>query len=161
MVTTLFTAGNASAAERAACPGGGEEIDSGLDNGAGGGVANDGVLEPGEVTSTSFVCNGSALHVGSVDAPGGSPGSSTITTLGGASDAGPGGDGGAVSVEMVNGTLGGHVKLFNTGAADPSFQFPAAPESLPGSQPGGRRLGHHHPHLTARRGSPARNALRR
>lgn len=131
----MFTAANASAAERAACPQGGEEIESGLDDGAGGGIANDGVLEAGEVTSTSFVCNGSGLNVGSTDAPGGAPGSSTIITLGGASDAGPGGDGGAVTVEMNNGTLGGHVKLFNTGAADPSFSFPAAPAPYLGTSP--------------------------
>ncbi len=37
---------------------GGLRITSGLDNGAGGGTANDNILEQGEVTSTSYLCNG-------------------------------------------------------------------------------------------------------
>ena len=40
------------------CPAGGTQIDIGLDNGAGGGTAGDGILQPGEVTSTQYVCNG-------------------------------------------------------------------------------------------------------
>ena len=38
------------------CHFGGTEIDSGTDDGANGGIANDGILEPGEVTSTSYLC---------------------------------------------------------------------------------------------------------
>ncbi len=40
------------------CATGGQRIDVGLDDGAGGGVANNGVLEAGEIETTDFVCNG-------------------------------------------------------------------------------------------------------
>jgi len=39
---------------------GGVEIKSGLDNGDGGGVANNGALEAGETDQTEYVCNGAA-----------------------------------------------------------------------------------------------------
>ncbi|HET9959014.1 MAG TPA: hypothetical protein VFQ61_31200 [Polyangiaceae bacterium] len=42
----------------AACTNGGTRVNSGLDNGAGGGTARNGVLEPGEVTSVEYVCDG-------------------------------------------------------------------------------------------------------
>lgn len=45
-------------ASNAECPAGGTRVDSGLDDGAGGGVADDGVLQPGEVDATALVCNG-------------------------------------------------------------------------------------------------------
>lgn len=38
------------------CPFSGQRIDTGLDNGAGGGVAGNGMLESGEITHTSYVC---------------------------------------------------------------------------------------------------------
>ena len=38
------------------CVLGGTQYQVGLDNGAGGGVASDGILSPGEVTSTSYLC---------------------------------------------------------------------------------------------------------
>ena len=41
----------------ALCPQGGIEKLTGQDNGAGGGIANDGVLQAGEVTSTAVQCN--------------------------------------------------------------------------------------------------------
>ena len=41
-----------------ACPTGGVRIDIGLDDGAGGGDAHNGRLEPGEVDDTSYVCAG-------------------------------------------------------------------------------------------------------
>lgn len=40
------------------CPDGGQKIDSGLDSGANGATKNDGVLDAGEIESTSYVCNG-------------------------------------------------------------------------------------------------------
>ena len=43
-------------ANDASCPNGGTIFETGLDNGANGGIANDGILEPGEVTSTSYLC---------------------------------------------------------------------------------------------------------
>lgn len=55
--TTLIKQAMASAAN---CPDGGVTITSGLDNGDGGGVANNAVLEAGEVDYTQHVCNGSS-----------------------------------------------------------------------------------------------------
>jgi len=40
------------------CPNAGTKVTSGPDNGTGGGIASDGILEPGEVQVTSYVCNG-------------------------------------------------------------------------------------------------------
>ncbi|HSN27497.1 MAG TPA: hypothetical protein VLT45_14480, partial [Kofleriaceae bacterium] len=42
----------------ATCPEGGFRIDVGLDNGDGGGIAGDGVLQDGEIDATTYVCNG-------------------------------------------------------------------------------------------------------
>ena len=55
--TTLIKQAMASVAN---CPDGGVTITSGLDNGDGGGVANNAVLESGEVDYTQHVCNGSS-----------------------------------------------------------------------------------------------------
>jgi len=41
------------------CANGGIKVESGLDNGDGGGTADDGTLQTGEVDATSYVCNGS------------------------------------------------------------------------------------------------------
>ena len=40
------------------CTVGGKKIDAGLDNGDGGGIAGDGILQSGEIDSTEYVCNG-------------------------------------------------------------------------------------------------------
>jgi len=45
------------------CSGGGKRIAVGLDNGDGGGTANDGILQAGEVDQTSYVCRGDDLRV--------------------------------------------------------------------------------------------------
>ena len=49
---TSLASGNAH------CANGGTQIDSGLDNGDGGGTAGDGILQAGEIDSTQYVCNG-------------------------------------------------------------------------------------------------------
>jgi hypothetical protein len=46
------------------CAAGGQRIDAGLDNGLVGGVPLDGALQPSEITSTSYVCNGGAGGAG-------------------------------------------------------------------------------------------------
>lgn len=58
------------------CANGGQKIDSGLDNGDGGGTANDGILQAGEIDATSYICNGAAGANGAngADGPPGSPG---------------------------------------------------------------------------------------
>jgi hypothetical protein len=45
----------------AQCAAGGQRIEVGLDDGAGGGTAKNGVLESGEVTQTAYVCNPEAI----------------------------------------------------------------------------------------------------
>lgn len=40
------------------CANGGQRIDAGLDNGDGGGTAGDGILQNGEIDTTSYICNG-------------------------------------------------------------------------------------------------------
>lgn len=52
----------------AECPTGGVRIRTGLDDGSGDGTANDGILQEGEVTATTTVCEGQS---GTVGEPGG------------------------------------------------------------------------------------------
>jgi hypothetical protein len=118
------------------CPLGGTELEVGFDDGSGGGIANDGILEPGEVRSTQVVCNSDpGVNVGSFQPPSGAPGPFTFNARGGAGTAGDGGNGGTFLALFNAGTLGGHVKLFQTGAADASFEL--SPLSNPdlGSNP--------------------------
>ena len=56
VATTSLPVGDAN------CPYGGTEIETGLDNGDGGGIANDGVLEPGEIDSTQYICQGEPFN---------------------------------------------------------------------------------------------------
>jgi hypothetical protein len=59
------------------CANGGQKIETGLDDGDGGGTANDGILQSGEVDSTSYVCNGANGTNGTIAAQScGDPGSS-------------------------------------------------------------------------------------
>ena len=121
------------------CANGGVEIDSGLDNGAGGGTAGDGILQAGEITSTQYVCNasdgnGPALYVGSMTPPDGPAGAFTINTSGGDGITDRGGNGGLLSMQIENGTLGGHIKIFNTGVAYTNFAIPDV-EFVPGAVP--------------------------
>lgn len=53
------------------CTNGGERIDAGRDNGNGGGIAENGTLEPGEVEVTSLACNGSGFLHGAREEPAG------------------------------------------------------------------------------------------
>jgi hypothetical protein len=46
------------------CADGGQKVETGLDNGDGGGTANDGILQAGEVDATSYVCNGAKGDTG-------------------------------------------------------------------------------------------------
>lgn len=52
------------------CANAGFKITYGLDNGAGGGTALDGILQAGEVTNTIYVCNGAVGATGSTGAAG-------------------------------------------------------------------------------------------
>ena len=58
--SSLVAIANATTAQ---CPTGGKLIGVGLDNGDGGGIARDGVLQPGEIDSTTPICNGASCRV--------------------------------------------------------------------------------------------------
>ena len=63
MATTVLDEGDEE------CPGGGFRVDVGLDNGDGGGVAGDGMLDAGEIDDTEWVCNGApdfTIHRGKI-----------------------------------------------------------------------------------------------
>ncbi len=64
--TTLLTVSPESAGGD--CPLGGQRIDSGLDNGDGGGNADDGALQVGEIDGTSYVCNATGNALVSISA---------------------------------------------------------------------------------------------
>lgn len=120
VVTTPLSAGDGH------CSAGGVRIDSGLDNGAGGGTANNGTLEPGEIASTQFACNGdTGTHVGSLSPPAGSDGANTLRSVGGTGTATNGGHGGDASLFFNDGSFGGNLKVFRTGTVDAGFTFPA------------------------------------
>ncbi|MGI0149829.1 MAG: DUF7151 family protein [Thermoplasmata archaeon] len=85
------------------CANGGIKVESGLDNGDGGGSARDGVLQAGEVDSTIYVCNGAA---GSAGADGFNSLVLVATEAQGANCAYPGG-GISVRAGLDNGDGGG------------------------------------------------------
>ena len=98
------------------CANGGTQIDTGLDNGAGGGIAGDGVLQAGEVTSTQYVCGGGG---------GATQQTFTIDARGGAAVSEGGGNGGSVTLEISTGT-GGAASILNTGTVNTNFSLPIA-----------------------------------
>lgn len=65
VATAVLAAGDTN------CPAGGIRIDTGLDDGTAGGAARDGVLQPGEVDETSYVCHGVTGAAGAAGAKGG------------------------------------------------------------------------------------------
>jgi hypothetical protein len=119
----------------ARCPAGGVLVQSGLDDGADGGVPRDATLSPGEVRSSSVVCAGdTGVRVGSFSAPAGALGTDTIL-VNGSSSTGTGGRGGSVSIGNGSLSNGGHLKAFKTGHVDASFTAPVAPSWDPGDAP--------------------------
>jgi hypothetical protein len=93
--TTALTEGNAH------CANGGSEIDTGLDNGDGGGTAGDGILQAGEIDTTQYVCNGSNGTNGTngTDGTNGTNGTDGMNGKDGGCNAG--GTGGAASGLLV------------------------------------------------------------
>ena len=109
-ITTMLKAGDAN------CPSGGVRIESGLDDGP-----VNGSLDPAEIQSTRYVCNGTLpLYVGSTAAPAGPVGANAIEAIGGSL----GGNGGTIRVALKSGTLGGNVKVFATGSLDAGVDWP-------------------------------------
>lgn len=132
VVTTDLPVGDA------ACAQGGVRFEVGIDDGNGGGTANNGKLEAGEVTSTRNICNGGVpYYPGSVAAPGAPAGTFRLDSTGGAGNGAAGGAAGAIAVRIRSGTLGGHTRVFKTGVTDAAFTLPmsgsfvAGPVTLP------------------------------
>ena len=118
------------------CPGSGVRVDVGVDNGDGGGTANDGILQEGEVDDFAFVCNGANfVEAKPVTPPEGPAGAFTMIMNGGDGSDGEGGAGGYVKTEITSGTMGGHNKIFSTGVADASFEMPATVDIYLGDHP--------------------------
>ncbi len=114
------------------CPHGGIRIDIGRDDGAGGGTADDGELQEGEIEDTHFFCHPAPLYdIGLLDPPEGPAGQYTIDLSGGAGEGGEGSSGGAGGALVFGGQdggeaglPGGNVKIFRTGEVDASFSLP-------------------------------------
>lgn len=107
------------------CRAGGVKLDIGFDDGFDGGIAHDGVLQNSEIRDTRYVCNGGTpRYPGTTTAPTGPAGTAVIDTSGGSSDAG-GGSGGNIYLGLDNGSLGGSVAIFATGAVDAGVVVPA------------------------------------
>lgn len=121
------------------CPAGGTELDFGLDNGANGGTAGDGILQTGEVVSTSYLCNGSSsnqkYYPSDLTPPAAPAGAYSIHAGAVPGVGGPGGQGGYLTVDLDPGSLGGAIKIFNTGAADGGFALPTPPAFIAGAVP--------------------------
>lgn len=133
--TTLLTQ-TTLAPDDARCPRGGVEVQAGPDSGGDGGVANDGVLQGGEVTSSAVVCNGDdGARVGSFVPPAGPAGTAVIRANGGAGNSGEGGQGGNVLAQLGVPTNGGHVKVWKTGRASAAFTVPTPSAADLGATP--------------------------
>lgn len=105
----------------ATCPFGGTKTEAGFDDGANGSAAANGVLEPGEITSTSVTCVSDNEYKGTFVPPAGPAGTSKIMTSGGVGLTGPGGAGGLFTLKLDEGTLGGNIAVFKTGKVDADF----------------------------------------
>ena len=116
------------------CAKGGVRVQTGIDNGDGGGTSGDGVLQAGEIDGTQVICS-SSLPPRTFDPPASPAGAYTINTSGGAGTTGGGGNGGYLDIELSSGSEGGHIKFFNTGVADASFTFPATIAVYFGAKP--------------------------
>ena len=102
------------------CAFGGVRIDYGIDENG------NGLLDAEEVDGYSVVCNGAGSSANPIVPPAGPAAQYTIDLHGGTSngsDGANGGNGGSLELHL-NSSGTGHIKLFNTGQADASFEFP-------------------------------------
>jgi hypothetical protein len=113
------------------CPAGGVRVFTGVDDGAGDGVPDDGALQPGEVDASRAICDPAPDTDApvpprwlSLDAPGGPVGDAVIDVHGGEGERAGGGSGGLLTLSMPDASARGHLAVFATGA-------PSAPPPLP------------------------------
>ncbi len=126
----LLSATTAFAPGQNGCEFGGTQTSYGLDDGAGGGTAADGILQAGEIQTTTTSCNAQPTLPlpASLTPPADVVGQAhfTIDTHGATATDGPGATGGQVQIGIQRGSgeLGGDVKVFATGLADATCQPP-------------------------------------
>ncbi len=124
------------------CPAGGQQIDTGLDNGTGGGTANDGILQAGEITNTSRICNGATGAAGAKGdtgdiGPAGSAGAKGDTgATGAAGPAGAQGDVGPAGAKGDTGATGAQGPKGDTGATGAAGSDGAPGATGPAGQKG-------------------------
>lgn len=109
------------------CEYGGIRIEYGLDDGAGGGTAGDGILQEGEVDASEYACTPAPAWDVAEPIPPAGAGQFTVDFTGGAGTTGQGGDGGEIEIGTdggEGGLGGGHVLVWSTGTADASFTMP-------------------------------------
>lgn len=121
------------------CPQGGTRIDIGFDDGGDRedeeSIRDNGILEDGEVQSSTVICNENFLStVRDISPPDGPPGTSTIDLSGGDSFLESGGPGGVIDFPFDGDTVVRDLKIFNTGEVDASFTLPSIDVEL-GEEP--------------------------
>ncbi|MFO0692452.1 MAG: hypothetical protein U0230_02745 [Polyangiales bacterium] len=117
--TTTLAVGNAN------CLLGGSQVDTGLDNGDGGGTAGNGTLEAGEIDSTVYVCNGTPVGNYDLTKPTGAVGVAHISMNGGSGmTSGTGGAGGTLHLNSTNGDRPASYAIFDTGSPDTTHTIP-------------------------------------
>lgn len=105
-----------------ACPFGGVRTEHGLDDGANGGVAGDGVLQDGEVDKADTTCTrGTDLYPGTFVPPAGPVGTSHLRLAGGEGLAGAGAGTFGLIVSLAGPTHGGNLAVFQTGTVETAF----------------------------------------
>lgn len=114
------------------CTYGGNLVSSGLDNGDGGGVTSDGILQDGEVDLTSKKCSPAPDEV--FPNPGGAIGSAFIDVSGGNGPGSGGGNGGQVDFAAFGGPLATSVEARRNGSVSVNAP-PAAPAFTAGAKP--------------------------
>lgn len=114
------------------CTYGGNLVSSGLDNGDGGGVTSDGILQDGEVDLTSKKCAQAPDEV--FPNPGGAVGSAFIDVSGGNGPGSGGGNGGSLDVAAYGGPLATSIEARRNGSVTVNAP-PAAPTFTAGAKP--------------------------
>lgn len=127
--TTALAVGSAE------CPWGGKLVESGIDDGAGAGEPDDGVLADEEVDTHYVSCDSSPPRTSEpTDPPAGPVGTATIDLRGGNSASGQAGYGGGINAGSYSACIPEITKFFATGLVDAPVTAPAVTINL-GAEP--------------------------